>query len=170
MKINVETTIARPIEDIWSLVADDFTSIQRWSESVITSDVLADTAAVDGAPVAGRYCTFTDDPEGFAAREAITRYDRANFVLEFDVEPVNAPRGLPLIRNHVTITLEALSPSQTKLRWEAEPVLKLHGVLLYPLLKAGMAKSFRGIIEELEAYAEAEGERSSVRPHMAAAV
>ncbi|MEM6994126.1 MAG: SRPBCC family protein [Myxococcota bacterium] len=155
MKIDVVTQIARPIDEVWALVADDFTSIQRWSASVVTSDVLTDVTPADGSPVSGRYCTFTDDPKGFGAREEITSYDKENHVLKFDVEPMNAPAALPLRKNHVVLTLRALGPSETEVRWVAEPELKAHGYVLYPMLKLGLAKAFRGILGELKKYAEA---------------
>ena len=69
MKIEIKKRIARPVEEIWNLVADDFTSIQRWSASVITSTAITDRPSAGDAPIGGRYCTFTDDPDGFGARE-----------------------------------------------------------------------------------------------------
>ena len=94
MKIDISIEIAASADDVWHLVADDFTSVQSWSESVITSRPL-DGDGTNGAPMGGRYCTFTDDPNGFGARELITDYDRANLRLAFDVEPVNAPKAPP---------------------------------------------------------------------------
>lgn len=154
MKIDLRTKISCPIDELWGLVADDFTAIPRWSESVVTSEQLDSVHAVDGSPMAGRYCTFTDDPDGFAARETITHYDRENYELKFDVVPVNAPKAVPLLRNHVEVTLRALGPSETELRWVVLPDLKPHGYLLYPMVKFGLAKSFRGILAELKQYAE----------------
>jgi len=155
MKITVKTIISRSIDDVWTLVADDFTSIQRWSASVVISEKLARSDVCD-APSGGRYCTFTDDPQGFGARETITRYDRTAYRLEFEVVPMNAPAALPLKRNYVTISLERLSNGDTELTWVAEPELKVHGYLLYPVLRLGIAKSFGKILSELKAYAEGE--------------
>lgn len=154
MNIDITTTIARPIEEVWKLAADDFTSVQQWSASVVTSQALPPAPSADGAPMGGRYCTFTDDPEGFGAREEITKYDKANFHLEFDVVPVNAPAAIPLKRNHVVLTLKALGPSQTEVRWVATPELKPHGYLMYPVVKLALTKSFRGILAEMKAHAE----------------
>ena len=154
MKIELKTYISCPIDDVWAIAADDFTGIQRWSESVVTSEALRDLDAVGESPMAGRYCTFTDDPDGFAARETITHYDKANHVLKFDVVPVHAPKALPLHKNQVELSLRALGPSETELRWVVVPDLKPHGYLLYPMLKFGLAKSFRGILAELKQYAE----------------
>ncbi|MEM7157475.1 MAG: SRPBCC family protein [Myxococcota bacterium] len=167
MKVSVSTRINRPIDDVWALVADDFTSIQTWSESVITSNPLADAPSVDGSPLGGRYCTFTDDPEGFGAREQITKYDKKNYRLEFDVEPVNAPGAIPLRKNQVTLTLTKLGPTETEIEWVASPELKPHGYLMYPMLKVGLAKSFRGILAELKTYAESQ-DANAQRPHLGA--
>lgn len=154
MKIEVTTDINAPIETVWKLLADDFTSIQTWSESVITSNPLEVNGPSD-APMAGRYCTFTDDPNGFGARETITAYDRETWTLAFDVEPVNAPKAIPIVRNQVTVTLEQRGPSETHLRWIVVPELKPFAYVMYPLVKMGLRKSFKGIIGELKIYAEA---------------
>ena len=168
MNIEIVTTIARPIEDVWSVVADDFTSIQTWSASVVTSSPLEGLSTIGGAPMAGRVCTFTDDPEGFGAREQITRYDAANHTLEFDVEPLNAPRALPIRRNHVVVTLRRIDAGTTELTWVSQPTLKPHGFLLYPMLKLGLAKSFRGIVGELKAFLE--DPEHAARPQLGVAV
>jgi hypothetical protein len=165
MKIEVTTDINAPIDAVWTLLADDFTSIQTWSDSVFTSNPLEVTGP-NGAPVGGRYCTFTDDPDGFAARETITTYDKASWTLAFDVDPVNAPKAIPLVRNHVTVILEQRAPNETRLRWVTEPELKSFAYVMYPLIKIGLRKSFKGIVAELKAFAEGDGAQ---RPHLGAA-
>lgn len=165
MNIEVTTDINAPIETVWKLLADDFTSIQTWSESVITSNPLEVTGP-SGAPMGGRYCTFTDDPNGFGARETITRYDRNAWTLAFDVEPVNAPKAIPIVRNHVTVTLEQRGANETHLRWTVVPELKSFAYVMYPLVKMGLRKAFKGIIGELKSYAES-GRTNA--PHMGAA-
>jgi hypothetical protein len=154
MNINVTTRIARPIDDLWALVADDFTGIANWTKSVVSAVELTDAPVAEGAPSAGRLCRFTDDPAGFGAREAITSYDKANWRLEFDFEPVNAPMWPPVKRNHVVITLSELGPKETELRWEASPELKPHGYVLYPVLKMALTKAFRDLLKELKVHAE----------------
>jgi hypothetical protein len=153
MNIDISIDIDASAEGVWRLVADDFTSIQTWSASVITSNPI-DVSAIDGAPMGGRYCTFTDDPAGFGARETITEYDEDNLRLAFDVVPVNAPKALPLRENHVVVTLERLGTGQTRMRWLISPDLKPLGYVMYPIVKAALRKSFRGILEELKTYAE----------------
>ncbi len=154
MKIDLKTQISCPIDELWAQVADDFTAIERWSETVITSQALHPDESVSGSPMAGRYCTFTDDPDGFAARETITYYDKHDYVLKFDVVPVHAPKAIPIRKNQVEVTLRAHGPGETELRWVVAPDLKPHGYLLYPMVKLGLSKSFRGILDELKEYAE----------------
>ena len=154
MRIEAVIQIDRNIDDVWKLAADDFTSIAQWSTSVFTSDPIEDEAADGDAPMAGRYCTFTEDPKGFAARETIRTYDKANHTLEFDVVPVNAPAALPMKKNRVVMTLTALGPSSTEVRWVATPELKPHGYLMYPMVRLALGKAFRGILKELKDYAE----------------
>ena len=154
MEVQAQIRIQRSIDDVWTLFADEFTQIATWSESVVESVPLADSAVATDAPLAGRVCQFTDDPNGFKARETITAYDKANHRLEFDVVPIDAPAALPLRKNVVTVTLWPISETETELRWVATPELKPHGYLLYPAVKAGMTKAFRGLLEEFKRYAE----------------
>ena len=165
MNVQVSNHIQAPIDAIWRLVAEDFTSIQTWSASVVTSKPL-EVPHLDGAPSGGRVCTFTDDPDGFAAREAITEYNPASFRLGFDVEPINPPAALPIRRNHVVVELEAVDDGTTRLTWTASPELKPVAYLLYPVVKAAMRKSFQGIIDELKAYAE-QGHHATGAMHLA---
>lgn len=168
MDIHVTTRIARNIDDVWRLLADDFTAVQFWADSVVSAVPLEGIEPVGESPSAGRYCTFTDDPDGFAAREEITHYDKSNHVLRFDFEPVNAPGALPVKANHVEIQLEAVSPNETKLTWKSSPDLKAHGYLLYPMLKMGLSKSFLGLVDDFKAFAEAEASEGKAKPQLAA--
>jgi hypothetical protein len=153
MEIQVKTRIQRNIDDVWTQFADEFTQIAVWSDSVVESVPLSGDGA-GGAPMAGRVCSFTDDPNGFKARETILAYDRDAHTLVFDVVPIDAPAALPLRKNVVTVTLTETGSGETELVWTAVPELKAHGYLLYPAVKAGMTKAFRNIVAEFKAYAE----------------
>lgn len=163
MNIEVTTQIHVPIADLWRLVADDFTGIQHWASSVVSAVPLTDVESSEDAPVAGRFCAFTPDPDGFGAREVITSYDRADYHLEFDFEPVNAPRALPVRKNQVHIDLRPVDAGTTELRWTATPELKAHGYALYPLLKVGLTRAFKGLVQELKDHAEAGRQNPDLR-------
>ncbi len=150
MKIDVTTTVARSVQEVWAAVADDFTAIHRWSDGVFTSDALTDINGTTEAPIAGRYCTFTEDPKGLAAREIIRHYDKTNHRLEFEVLPNRSSASQPLTRNYVTITLAANGPSETQMRWVSTPSVNMVGYLMYPLIQLGLTKTFRGILKELK--------------------
>ena len=86
MKLNVD--IDRPIDDVWTLLAEDFTSIAAWYDPVVRSYELPSTPALEGASCAGRVCEFTDDPDGLKAVEEIVEYDAEGRRLSIDVRVV----------------------------------------------------------------------------------
>jgi hypothetical protein len=157
-KMNVQSTVRvdAPIHTVWGFLAEDFTGIAHWASQVVSARPLDDAPVLPGARVAGRYCAFTDDPDGFGAREQITGFDPENHTLNFDFEPVNGPRALPVLRNHVEVVLRSLPGGMTEVVWTASPELTWFGVLLTPVLKLGLRKSFDGLLRELKTHIESE--------------
>lgn len=146
MKLNITVDIDRPIDDVWTLLAEDFTSIAAWYDPVVRSYELPSTPVLEGASCAGRVCEFTEDPDGLKAVEEIVEYDAEGRRLSIDVRVENAGALLPVARNHATFWLERLDDGGTRVHFEATPTLKPHGLLLYPLLKHGLTKSFRDLL------------------------
>jgi|GEM_PF-644237 len=158
MHIDLSTRIARPIDVVWTRVADEFARIEEWLPSVVTSTPLEANQVPAGldldAPVAGRMCTFTDRDDGLAAFEPITEYNKAEYRLRFDAVPQNAPALLPVSVNHVTMQLVEVGPNETELQLHASPELKPHGYLMYPLVKSALTKTFGGLLDGQKEWVE----------------
>ncbi len=154
MKVENHVRIQLPIDQVWQIIAVDFAHIQDWMSDVRKSEALTDVPGADNAPVAGRFCQLSDDPEGLCARETITRFDAASHQLEFVAVPVNAPALLPLTENRIEVSLVEIGPEETEVRWTAAPALKTHGYLMYPMLKLGLSRGFQDLLSQLKAFAE----------------
>jgi len=155
MLIETSILVARPVDHVWALIAEDFTGIANWFDGVVTATPITDAPTLEGAPMAGRVCTFSADPNGFAARERFTHFDAAAYTYSFDFEPQNAPAALPIKVNHVTVRLVEVDADHTEVLWTAEPELKLLAKAISPVVKAGIAKGFRGLLQDFKAAAEA---------------
>lgn len=98
-KIKREATIeiAASVEDVWKILADEFTEVSNWVESVITSEPNPTTPdGLNGSKYGGRIC----DVQGLGkTTEALTAYDDAKHSLTYAVEAANFPEFLAKLEN-----------------------------------------------------------------------
>ncbi|KIC12976.1 hypothetical protein RA19_00840 [Leisingera sp. ANG-M1] len=154
MKITKSVIVNRSADLMWKIAADEFDQAYKWMGFVHKSYRTEGGEPVQGAPMEGRVCEFTDKPNGLKAREKILSYSAENKRLVFDVVPVDTPVVFPVRVNVVTLTVKALGPERSQVTWESDVALTALGYLIYPLLKRGLAKNFATIMQELKAYAE----------------
>ncbi|WDE09543.1 SRPBCC family protein [Thalassomonas haliotis] len=154
MKITKHVLIQRHPEDVWHTIAEQFDQAHKWMGIVENSYKVPGQSAVDGAPVAGRVCEFTKDPNGLKAEEKILSFSPEQMRFDFDVVPVNAPKLFPVKRNLVTMSVRKTSNSLSEVTWLSQIELSLFGYIVYPLLKRGLSKNFAGIMEDLKRYLE----------------
>lgn len=158
MKIYKSITINQPASQVWKIVGEEFEHAHIWMSFVAHSFALenkkADVSAPSSAPVAGRVCRFNDKENGGYAEEEITAYDPATRTIEFNVIPKNMPAILPIRTNKVSIHVKAIEQNRSEVQWTSTPEIKAFGLILSPLLKFGLGKSFQDILKELKAYSE----------------
>ena len=65
-----------------------------------------------------------------------------------------SPAALPIVRNVITVRVTP-SGDGADVLWIAEPELKAHGYLVYPVLKAGLRAEFSRVLAQLKEHAEA---------------
>jgi len=159
MKITNEITIQASAQKVWSVLAGDFAGIQRWASSVVASEPLED-APLPGAPTAGRLCELTPNGrDGLYVVERIQSWSDADRTLSFVVEPTNAPTAMPVAGNRVELAVRDNGDDTSTVTWTSEPTLKTHGYLLYPVLRAGLRKSFGDLLAQLKTFVE--GQRAA---------
>ncbi|MCG8573341.1 MAG: SRPBCC family protein [Flavobacteriales bacterium] len=152
MKMTNKITINHSIDVIWKLLADDFDKADLWMAGVPKSYAKEDGALLNEAPMIGRVCEFTSKADGPYADETITFYDKVNYCMDVEVVPRNVK--VPVEKNCLNIKLIPLGKNQTKVIWDSDLSLKPKGILLYPIVRFGISKSFKQLLEELKYFVE----------------
>ncbi|MCK0068170.1 SRPBCC family protein [Kordiimonas laminariae] len=153
MEIIKTVVIDRTADEAWHIVAEEFDQAYKWMSFVHHSHKVDSDDTANGAPVAGRVCEFTDNPDGLKAIEKILSYSPENKQFVFDVVPVNAPRIFPVHKNIVTMSVTALGNDKAEVSWTSNIELTAFGYILYPFLKFGLSKQFGQVLADLQTYA-----------------
>lgn len=154
MKISKSIIINRPIDALWQLVAHEFDQAHRWMGPIPHSQALGLGESHLGAPMQGRICDLSQDPNGAKVKEVITAFSEADKSLSFDVLPVNNPAIVPIKQNHVRMSLIAAGQNRTQVIWTASPQLKPLAYLFYPLLRLVFPVAFGKLLQGLKQYSE----------------
>ncbi|WP_298771427.1 SRPBCC family protein [uncultured Shewanella sp.] len=155
MIITKNIVINKSADHVWKILAHDFDSVYQWMGPVRHSYAISADQPSSDAPVEGRICEFTNKPNGFQASEVITHYNEANKSYTFELTPLNAPKLLPVKKNTVKIAVKAINSSSAEVTWISTPEIKPIAILLSPLLKLGLGKSFGDILKQLKTFSEA---------------
>lgn len=151
--------INRPVDDVWHAVAQRFDKAHEWMGFVENSYKVEEKVDIEGAPMAGRVCEFTKEPNGLKAEERILRFSEQKREFDFDVVPVNAPKLFPVKKNIVTLAVKKLSGGRAEVVWQSNIELTKFGYVTYPFIKFGLSKNFKGIMEDLKEYMESHKDR-----------
>lgn len=152
MEISKKTTIDKPVDLVWNILVNDFDKAQEWMAAVPKSYKMEEGEQVAGAPMIGRICELSSKSNPPIAVEAITAVDKGSYSFKVNIVPRNGK--IPVDHNNLSVTLNPLTENQTEVVWASDITLKTSGKLLYPVLKAGLSKSFTEILEELKHYTE----------------
>ena len=154
MNITKTIQIEKSAAVVWQLLSEDFDKVYEWMSPVYRSYKIENEEPVEGASMSGRICEFTPNEGGFYAEERITGIDNENRKLTVEVLPKNAPKALPLVRNILELSVKDIGGDRSEVVWNTSPELKASFRLMKPLIKAGLAKSFGDVLEELKHFAE----------------
>lgn len=154
MKIKQTISINKSADDVWKIVAHDFDQAHRWMGPVPHSYELGNSESKTGAPMEGRMCQLSKDPNGAKAKEVITHYSEAGKTLTFEVTSVNVPAIVPLKKNTVQMTVRSTGINQSDVEWIASPQLKTLAYPFYPLLRLMLPVAFGKLLSGLKTYAE----------------
>ena len=163
MKIKKTIRIERSPQDVWHLIAEEFDQAYLWMDFVKKSYPLDEFSQNQTAPIPGRVCEFTDNPNGLKAKEKILSYSEEEMRFSFDVIPMDAPKVFPVKKNIVTMSVKAISDDQCRVSWESDITLSVLGILLYPILRRGLSKNFTGVLKDLKNYLEVSNRTFSAR-------
>ena len=152
MRIVKKIKINKPINQVWKVWAEDFDRAGIWMAQVDHTIQKVNGTKIEEAPMIGRVCNFTPNPNGAKAIEDIIFYDPNNHKMNLRVVAENVP--IPLKQNIFKTSLKELSDNQTEIEVEANIELKWKGYFLYPIIKKGFNKSYRELLEELKYFIE----------------
>lgn len=154
MKITKTVTINKPADQIWHLIAQDFDKAHLWMGPIPKSSALGEGKGITGAPMAGRICDLSDNPEGAKVKEVITQFNEQNQTIAFDVLPINNPAIVPIRQNHVKMQVRPIGPKKSQVIWTSTPRLKPIAYAFYPLLRIVFPIAFDKLLNGLKHYAE----------------
>ena len=154
MKITKTITINRSADELWHLIAHQFDKAHLWMGPIPNSKALGPGTSDFGAPMQGRICDLSENPQGAQVKEIITQYSEENKTIAFDVLPINNPAIVPIKQNHVAMSVRAVSANTAEVSWTASPQLKTFALLFYPLLRMIFPVAFGKLLQGLKDYAE----------------
>jgi hypothetical protein len=155
MKITKTVVIKKSAEEVWNLIAHDFDKAHLWMGPIPHSYGIQEGESKQGAPMTGRICHLSDNPDGAKVKEVITQYHEASKTLAFDVYPINNPAIVPIKQNKVQMKINATGPAEAQVIWTAQPQLKLIAYAFYPLLRMIFPIAFAKLLKGLKDYMEA---------------
>ncbi|WP_448551713.1 SRPBCC family protein [Thalassotalea montiporae] len=156
MNITKSVTINKSAEQVWHLVAHQFDKAHLWMGPIPHSAAIGAGDSELGAPMQGRMCDLSKNPNGAKVKEVITQFSEQDKTISFDVLPVNNPAIVPLKQNHVQMSVRAVDSNSCQVIWTASPQLKLLAYPFYPLLRLIFPVAFGKLLAGLKDYAENE--------------
>ncbi|NOJ21510.1 SRPBCC family protein [Vibrio coralliilyticus] len=154
MKITKKVTINKSAELVWDLIAHQFDKAHLWMDPIPHSYEIGTGHSSTGAPMEGRICNLSKNPNGAKAKEVITQYNEANKSLTFEITPINVPTIVPVKKNQVQMTVRSLGTNKSEVIWYAQPQLKFFAYPFYPLLRLAIPGAFGKLLNGLKTYSE----------------
>ncbi len=147
--VHRETVVDAPLSDAWRVLAEEFSSVDKWASSIPKSYATNGGPALQGAPSHGRVC---ETPLG-SATETITRYDERGHVLAYEAKVDTFPFFVSGLSNQWTLIPEG--PNRTRIVMDFDADLwPVFNVVMWPFMKGRLVKLLDESTEELETYLE----------------
>ena len=138
-----------PADDVWKLIGQDFVDVARWMAAIPRSEVIPGPAR-PGAPAKGRNSYLIKKFNGMYQEEIITAYDDAGKSLSMYAAIKNGPFGMPLKGYDSRVTVEAINGESCRVHWDSNAHVRLHGYLLWPVMKKPLDAGFIRNLEEIK--------------------
>lgn len=125
MKITKTITIDKPAPYVWKIIAHDFDKAHFWMSPVPHSYEIGKGGSTTGAPMEGRICHLSNNPDGAKAKEVITQYNEEEKTLTFEVTSIDVPAIVAVKKNVVQMSVRELGLNKTEVTWASRPQLKV---------------------------------------------
>ena len=148
IEIKHQLTVNAPIDEVWRVLALEFTRVGDWASGIAQSKLNPNVVAPEGAEVGGRVCSVP----GFGdLAEAFTAYDPDNYTFSYE-----AIEGMPFFvktaGNTWSLTAQG-NQTIVNMHLIAE-VNVFSGMLMAPMMRRKFDQSGRDTIEDLKYYVE----------------
>ncbi len=147
MEIKKEIIINRPVEDVWEVLGNQFTTAFTWARGLTHSEGFG-KPKFEGATCSNRTC----EVSGFGTiQEDLKMFDARNHVLSYEVV-----KGFPgFITSAINTWSLQKTGNQTRVRMHLKMQVKgFKGAIMGPMMKIQLNKTVSGVIEDLKIYVE----------------
>jgi hypothetical protein len=148
IEINKKATINVSAEQLWKILADEFSTVGEWASGV-TSSAASDAPAPDGAAVGGRVCQVPGFGE---VDETFTNFDAAGHTFAFAATASKLPSFVTNFTNQTTVASLGPDKAQLEINLTAD-ANGIRGALAKPVMTRNFSKAVDGVIEDLKVYA-----------------
>lgn len=162
MKIRKSVIICQTADQVWNIIAHQFNQAHLWMGPIHNSVAIGTGQSRQGAPMEGRLCDLSRNPNGAQAKEIITHFNESEKRLTFNVYPVNNPAIIPIKQNSVEMQVREIDSQRCEVKWIASPQLKTPAYLFYPLLMLIFSGAFGKLLKDLKHYAESNPAQSTL--------
>ncbi|MEO1033474.1 MAG: SRPBCC family protein [Bacteroidota bacterium] len=145
MEIKKEIVINRPIQEVWEVLGNQFTTAYKWARGLTHSEGFG-KPKFDGAECSNRTCEVL----GFGKiQEDIKKFDSKNYVLQYEVV-----KGFPdFITSAVNTWALERKGSNTLVSMHMKMQTKgFKGAIMGPMMKIQLNKTVAGVIEDLKIF------------------
>lgn len=146
MKIQKELSIAKPIDEVWEVLGNQFGEIDKWA-SIISKSEVSGPAKIDGVDYSIR-TTMTPNGE---TKQELTGFNAINHMISY-----KSISGTPAIIKEVKAkwTLKSSSDNSTHLTLDFNAEMKGIGHLIAPIAKIKLGKVGDELLEDFKFYVE----------------
>ena len=147
MEIKKEILINRPIQEVWEVLGNQFSTAHKWARGLTHSEGFG-KPKFNGAECNNRTC----EVPGFGTiHEEIKKFDVQNYVLAYEVV-----KGFPgFITSAVNIWTLERKGRNTLVRMHMNMQTKgFKGIIMGPMMKMQLNKIVAGVIEDLKIFVE----------------
>lgn len=147
MEIKKEILIDKPIDDVWDVLGNQFSSAYKWARGLDHSTGHG-KPRFSGAEHSNRTC----EVSGFGTiQEEIRKYDANNHILAYEVT-----KGFPgFITSAVNTWSLSKAGNHTKVKMHMKVQTQgIKGIIMGMMMKMQLNKTVAGVIEDLKTYVE----------------
>ncbi len=150
MTISTKITIDAPASKVWSVLVDDYMTLDTWMASI---DRTRPLPSATGAQLA-RIAEIGAGAPGAWMEETASKMDLKTYKITITSKLRGLPSVAPLKGFTSDVQIREISPEKCEVTWDTLASLKVHGYLLSYGINKGLKAGFYRGLEELKHFVE----------------